>query len=94
LDVERHYVILPSVHRLRGWAQDNITEEWSQVGATVRTADKEYRAVTALHHLRGATVTIDTLHWATGWYMGRTAEMNVELERYAEMALVCGELRK
>ena len=92
---EKHYVIVPNLQRFRNWAQDNIhDEDWGMIGgARVHTATKEYRAITQMHQLRGATLTPETLHWTDGWYMGMTARGVVEMERYVEMCLGAGPVK-
>lgn len=83
---ERHYVILPNLTRFRSWAKENINEEWFPRGHTVILTDtKEYRGVTAIHHLRGAVLTPETVHWAEDWHMGMTPRGVLELERYVQV---------
>jgi hypothetical protein len=92
MKLEKHYVILPNLTRFRAWAQENVTEEWLPRGhGAILTDTKEYRAVTAMHHLRGAALTPETLHWAVGWHMGMTPRGALELERYVQMCLAMGE---
>lgn len=91
---EQHYVIVANLQRFRNWAMDNLRdEEWSYRGARIQTATKEYRAVTAMHHLRGAALTPETIHWTDGWFMGLTAQGAVEMERYVEMCLGAGPVK-
>jgi hypothetical protein len=91
---EKHYVIVANLQRFRNWAQDNLKdEEWSVLGARIRTATKEYRAVTAMHHLRGATLTPETIHWTDGWFMGLTGRGAIEMERYVELCLAAGPVK-
>lgn len=92
--IETHYVIVQSIQRFRNWALDNLRdEEWSMIGTRIRTADKEYRAVTAMHHLRGASLTPETIHWTDGWFMGLTKRGAIEMERYVEMCLGAGPVK-
>jgi len=95
LAVEKHYVIVANLQRFRNWAMDNLhDEQWSMLGgARIRTATKEYVAITAMHQLRGAILTEETLHWTDGWYMGLPARGVVEMERYVEMCLGAGPVK-
>jgi hypothetical protein len=89
---EKHYVIVANMQRFRVWAHENITdEEWMMMGFKIVTATKEYHAVMALHHLRGATLTKETIHWTDGWFMGMTGRGADEMERYAAMCIAMGE---
>jgi hypothetical protein len=91
---EKHYVIVANMQRFRSWAQENITDEdWGMVGFRIETPTKEYRAVTAMHHLRGAVLTPETIHWTDGWYMGLTARAVTEMERYVEMCIGAGPVK-
>jgi hypothetical protein len=91
---EKHYVMVPNMQRFRVWAQENINDEvWTQMGARIHTPTKEYRAVTAMHHLRGATVTPETIHWADDWFMGLTRRSAIEMEQYVEMCLGAGPVK-
>jgi hypothetical protein len=93
-DTQKHYVIVPSIQRFRNWAMDNIRdEEWSHIGSRIHTATKEYRAVTAMHHLRGCTLTPETIHWADGWFMGLSNNGAIEMEQYVEMCLAAGPIK-
>ena len=86
---EQHYVIVANLQRFRMWAHDNLRdEEWVVGGGTrIHTPTKEFRAVTAMHHLRGAELTPETIHWTDGWFMGMTGQGATEMERYVEMLL-------
>jgi hypothetical protein len=91
---EKHYVMVPNMQRFRVWAQENINDEvWTHMGARIHTPTKEYRAVTAMHHLRGATLTPETIHWADDWFMGLTSRSAIELEQYVEMCLAAGPIK-
>ncbi len=91
---EKHYVIVQNMQRFRNWGMDNIRdEEWTHRGARIHTPTKEYRAVTAMHHLRGATLTPETIHWADGWYMGLTNKGAIQIEQYVEMCLGAGPVK-
>ena len=92
---EKHYVIVSNLQRFRVWAHENITDEqWTIIGgARAHTETKEYRAITAMHQLRGATITPDTIHWTDGWYMGMPARAVVEMERYVEMCIGAGPIK-
>jgi len=91
---EKHYVIVANMQRFRSWAQENINEEWGMIGgARIHTPTKEYRAITAMHQLRGATITPETIHWTDGWYMGLPARAVTEMERYVEMCIGAGPVK-
>jgi hypothetical protein len=91
MNTEKHYVIVSNLQRFRNWAMDNIhDEDWSMLGARIHTPTKEYRAVTAMHHLRGAALTPETIHWTDGWFMGLSGRGVVEMESYVEMCLAAG----
>ena len=88
---EKHYVMVANMQRFRVWAQENINDEvWTYAGARIHTPTKEYRAVTALHHLRGAHLSPHTIHWTDGWYMGLTQRSADQIEQYVEMCLAAG----
>ena len=92
---EKHYVIVSTLQRFRNWAQDNIKDEdWGLVGgARIHTPTKEYRAIRSVHHLRGATLTPETIHWTDDWYRGLTVRGAIEMERYVEIALAAGPIK-
>jgi hypothetical protein len=87
MNPEKHYVIVPNMQRFRAWAQENLTGEWSMLGARIRTETAEYRPVIHLRHLRGATITPATVHWASDWFMGMTPRGAEEMESYVGFLL-------
>lgn len=93
MNAEKHYVVVPTVQRLRSWAHDNLTE-WHERGhGVIVTRTGVYRAVIALHQLRGVSLTPETIHWADGWDEGLSAGAALELQAYAATCIRMGESR-